>query len=236
MAVESMGKYLSSMNMRRRLAGNREEEEDVATAVLELARTMRAGFAGDDQPQSEEESVVGRSHKDVYFGEKALMKKEEAKLNLSYPIEQGVVQNWDDEEQLLRFAFDNRLGVDPKEHPVLLTETSLNPVSNREKVTRIMFETFETSAFYLANNAVLAAYASGRENTVVLHIDEDVTQVVPIYEGHALDYATIVKHVGSLSLTRYMEKLLEEKGNKFKSNRARQGCSKHHEDFGICSS
>ena len=57
-------------------------------------------------------------------------------LSLRYPIEHGIVTNWDDMENIWHYTF-SQLRVTPEEHPVLLTEAPLNPKVNREKMTQV---------------------------------------------------------------------------------------------------
>jgi actin len=130
----------------------------------------------------------------------------------------GIVTNFDDMEKIWHHAFYNELRSVPEEHPVLLTEVPLNPKPNREKTTQIMFETFNTPAFFLAVQHALSVFASNRTTGVVMDIGEGVGYPVPIYEGFSLPHCAVRFDVSGKLLTDYMMKMLIEQGYTFKTH------------------
>ncbi|CAD8116185.1 unnamed protein product [Paramecium primaurelia] len=151
----------------------------------------------------------------AYVGDEAWAKKDVLELN--YPIDKGIINNWDDMEKVWHHALFNELKVIPEDHPVLLTEAPLNPKHNREKMTQIFFEKFNVPSFYVAIQAVLSLYAAGRLTGIVLDSGEGVTYTVPIAEGYFLQDSVLRIDLAGIDCTKYLVKIMEEQGLQFKS-------------------
>jgi actin-related protein len=125
-------------------------------------------------------------------------------------------------EKIWSHTFHNELRIDPAAQPVMLIDSALDVKANREKMVKIMFETFKVPALYVATAPVLSLYESGRTRGIVLDCGYGFGQIVPIYKGQVLSNAISRVNLTGSDLTNYLMKLLIERGYSFTTSAERE--------------
>ncbi|KAJ1557327.1 Actin- protein 2, partial [Nowakowskiella sp. JEL0078] len=189
---------------------------------------VKVGFNGTNFPEANFPAMVGRpilraeenigelKIKDIMVGDEASAAR--SSLQISYPMENGIIRNWEDMEHLWDYTFFEKLGLTPEElrdKKILLTEPAMNPKKNRENMVRIMFEKYQFKAVYVAVQAVLTVYSQGLSTGVVVDSGDGVTHIVPVYEGYSLPHLVRRLDVAGRDITRYLIKLLLLRGYAF---------------------
>ncbi|XP_029451321.1 uncharacterized protein LOC115087836 isoform X12 [Rhinatrema bivittatum] len=160
------------------------------------------------------QEAVSSNTENIYIGHEAQHIK--SVLNIKNPVTHGIVTDWDDLEKIWHYTFYDQLHADPEQHPVMLTETAMNPES-RAHMVQIMFEAFSVPFAYIAVQAVLALYSTGRTSGVVFDSGDDVSYSVPVYEGYSLPHAIQRLNLAGCDLTNYLQKLLQKNGCLFRA-------------------
>jgi len=187
---------------------------------------VKCGFAGTHFPSHIFPSLVGRpilrsnikigdiEIKDLMIGDEASQLR--SMLEVNYPMENGIVRSWEDMIHLYDYTFgQQKLGINPRECKLLLTEPPMNPTKNREKMIEVMFEHYQFDGLYVAIQAVLTLYAQGLLTGVVVDSGDGVTHICPVYEGFALPHLTRRLDIAGRDITRYLIKLLLLRGYAF---------------------
>ena len=227
----------AALSRARSAGGITQSAEPASVIVIDAGcSTVRVGLSDEDRPRAAFPTVIGRPRQlgfgqkgHDYVGDEARFKA--GILNLKNPIEHGLVTDWEGMERIWHHTFHEVLRVAPDKHPVLLTEVPLNPKANRERVARIMFETFNVPALYVALPAFLSLFASGRTTGVVLDCGAGVTYAAPIYEGCIIAHGLLRLDLGGSDLTAWMAKLLAERaGSQTETPELKQALSARAED------
>ena len=192
------------------------ERECIQAVVIDNGGdTIKAGFYKDCYPQTVFPNLMGRltqkcfGIRDRYVGYEALRLGDLVKITT--PIEDGLITNWDDMEAVWHHTFYDCLRIAPEETLVLLTEPPLFPKVYRERMTQIMFETFNTPALYCSRSSPLSLYATGRVTGIVVDTGHTNSSIVPICGGNASPHAITKLETSGSQLTRYLTNTLSER-------------------------
>lgn len=98
----------------------------------------------------------------------------------------GLIEHWDLFEQILDCCYTERLFVEPANHSVLFSESSLNTRAKKDVLMELMFEKYNVPAVQFCKNSVLAAYSSGRSTAVVVDSGATHTTVTALHNGYVI--------------------------------------------------
>lgn len=133
-------------------------------------------------------------------------------VEITTPIRDGQVSDWDLFEKLLDNVLAKHVKTESEYHPVLMSEPPINPKAKREKLTEIMFEKYNIPAFFLCKTPVLSAFANGRSTALVVDSGSTHTTVTPVHEGYAIHRAVVRTPLGGDYVTAQCRSFMAELG------------------------
>jgi len=136
-------------------------------------------------------------------------------LALTYPIENGIIKDFDIMEKIWQHSFSSILrenGV-ASEHPVYLTEPSQNPKKTRAKIAETMFDKLGVPALDIGDANVCALTAYGKETGVTVDMGAGTTMVVPIVKGYVIVSGIKRLNFAGQDFTHYLKDLLSERSD-----------------------
>ncbi|RYG43897.1 hypothetical protein EON67_12360 [archaeon] len=127
-----------------------------------------------------------------------------AVLALTHPVQGGHIKQWEDAEDLWRFAFEqDAMHTEPSEHAVMLVDAPDATKATRERMAQLFFDTFDAPALHIISQPVPAIYASGRLTGLVVESGHGVSYAAAVYEGFRVSTAHAPRTCGqAVSVTR----------------------------------
>ena len=196
-----------------------EDSDDYPNVIIDNGSYyIKAGSSKDEEPRAVFRSCIGytpyNDDKNKYFvGAEPEPNKD--KLNINYPIEYGVVKNWDDMEKIWNHIFFNELAMDPEYHNVMLTTLPYSPKENIEKSCEIMFENLNVPGLYMEYPGCLSLYCAGKFTGLSIDLGDMVSHFIPILDGQYIPYNITSFDIGGRDITEFVKRLIIHKIQKY---------------------
>ncbi|XP_046977376.1 actin-105-like [Vanessa cardui] len=195
--------------------------ETVSVVLDTGSSSTKAGFAGESFPRCITPTTVGRFRQhglidgtpDVYFGTDAIKKRGISKL--TWPVKDGMIDNWDEMEKLWHHIFYRELHVAPEESQIMIAIHPLTSREDKKRMAEILFESFTIHDLFLAVSTSLVLHASGRTSGVVWENGHSCSYASPVFEGFPLKHATVCSKINGNVLTDRLQNLLGQIGYSF---------------------
>ena len=190
---------------------------------------LKAGLSNEETPKITMPALIGRPMlrykekledkvlKEIMIGDEVIPFR--PLLELSYPMKEGIIVNEDDMATLWDYCIKQKLEVkgDLNDKKILLTEAPFNPIENKLKMAKIVFEQLGFGFFNIETQAKLTLYCEALQTGIILDSGDGVTHCIPIAETYLLHHQIKRLDIAGRHITDYLIKLLQMKGYAFNS-------------------
>jgi len=163
------------------------------------SHSVRAGYSGEELPKCVFPNAIGvlqQPERQTLF-DSIYLDRPRPGMEVCSPMKNGLVDNWELFEELLAYTLDQRLNGDVAHSPLMMTDPAWNTKEKRIKLTELIFEKFNSIAFYLVKSPVCTTFANGKSSGIVLDAGATHTTAVAVYEGHILRRSITSSPLGS---------------------------------------
>lgn len=204
------------------------EEDFMSAMIMDIGSfDSKVGTTGEDIPTSIFPTLLGKAKnsfkdmdKDFYIGQEAWEKR--SVLDLSKPVQRGLIKDWDGLEKIMNFAYLEKIKIDSTLHPILIgISINTEPVS-KERLMLTSFESFGVEGFYCCPKPVLTLYGSGRTSGIVIDSGDEQSSISSVKNGDVQKEASMAVELGGFDISSYLQRILKTKHFTVSNDQARQ--------------
>ena len=127
------------------------------------------------------------------------------------------IKDWALLKELLEYAFGpTKMGIPPShrhKYKVLIPRPhNMTNHGDMTALAELFLGELQFSAITMQEQAALVLYTKGIESGIVVEMGESITQITPVYKGHAIPKLDRSFKIGGRVLTKYLTKLMQRRG------------------------
>ncbi|MFX1392654.1 MAG: hypothetical protein ACFFAH_03685 [Promethearchaeota archaeon] len=190
---------------------------------------VKIGFAGEPGPRFVFPCITGTEKyksvmvdvgpRSVYVGNDAM--KMRGVLRVKYPIQRGVIMDWEEYYEILNYIFYTLLRIDDlSNYPVIYAEHPFVPRETKEYIARILFETHRVKSLIMLQSPFLSMFSVGLTTGLVVESGDGVTWIVPIVNGQIFHQAVQKLNLAGIDINHNLKSLMMREGINIESSAA----------------
>lgn len=198
------------------------DEDEWILSVDNGSCWIRGGVAGEETPVCDTRTMTGSRRvndgdtmtDERFVGYHPAINSGDV-TSLEYPIERGVIQNWDVMEHIWDYMFYERMKIDPTSWALVMSVPVLSPKAQIERKAQIFFEKYNFQSFFVSDEGTMSTLSHGLSTALCLTIGEGTTSVAVTYDGIRVPSATQKYEMGGKDVTSYLQSLMCDRGYNF---------------------